>query len=134
LDFIFKKEAIFHLIIKLNIFNAKKKFLSEQTLKYEFYKDIKDLVEAGFLIYKFQSLWLKNKEFQEEKIILLRKNRGMKEAKNISIVKAYILCKFLAKEEHISTIIVGYDLIGMKEILKKWNPLNNYILFILIIK
>lgn len=45
-----------HLIKKLITFNVKKKFLSEQTLKYEFFKDIKDLVEAGFRIYKFQSL------------------------------------------------------------------------------
>lgn len=59
--------------------------------------------------------------------MLLRKNRGMKEAKNISIVKAYILFKFLEKEEHIFTIIVGDDLVAMQEIIKKWNILDNYI-------
>ena len=121
MDFIFKKEAIFHLIKKLINFNVKKKFLSEQTLKYEFFRDIKDLVDTGFLIYKFQSLWPKEKWISRRKIILLRKNRGMREAKKISIFKAYILCKFLEKEKHILTIIVGYDLLGMQEILKKWN-------------
>ena len=96
-----------------------------------------DFESINFKVYD-----LKKNEFKEEKIFLLRKNRGMKEAKNISIVKAYILCKFLEKEEHIFTIIVGYDLLGMQEILKKMeyigylyliNINNKFILIILII-
>ena len=54
------------IIKSLFTFNANKRLTTEQVVKHEFFKVIKDLVEAGF------PLFLKLKEDNKEKIKLVK--------------------------------------------------------------
>jgi allophanate hydrolase subunit 1 len=73
-----------HLIKGLFTFNANKRWTTEQALKNEPFKDIKDLVEARFpLFVKLQDYDLKNKEFRDEIIFTKKKTYVKKVAKII---------------------------------------------------
>lgn len=61
------------IIKSLFTFNANKRLTTEQVVKHEFFKVIKDLVEAGFpLFLKLKEDGFKNIEINKEKIKLVK--------------------------------------------------------------
>ena len=83
---------------------------TEQALNHVFYRDIKDLVEAGFsLSLKLKEYGWKNIEINDEKIKFVKKKFANKEAKNKSIINANLFySKIKDKKRHIVSWIDRY--------------------------